>query len=134
MLNVKMFEGNDTEKSVTDMGERLSQNVMSLVNINRVYYRCLTDILDTKKFNNLDSVKDHVGSVLKQKERAKSVGSEMIAYCQINLKKIRQISDSQYKLHIESITDHPIIIYHSQLSVFQNELNASKKITKIAEH
>ncbi|VVC35068.1 Hypothetical protein CINCED_3A000032 [Cinara cedri] len=158
VLNVKMYEGNDTEKSaqvpdhksvsenfdfktgtleldetVNGEGEQMWQNIRSLVNINHDYYRCLTDILDTNKFNNLDSIKDHVGSVLKQGKKAESVEPDLIAYCHTNLEKNRQVTDNQHELNNDSITNDPFLIYHSKLSALQNELTESKKSKKIAE-
>ncbi|VVC27549.1 Hypothetical protein CINCED_3A002056, partial [Cinara cedri] len=158
VLNVKMYEGNDTEKSaqvpdhksvsenfdfktgtleldetVNGVGEQMWQNIRSLVNINHDYYRCLTDILDTNKFNNLDSIKDHVGSVLKQGKKAESVEPDLIAYCHTNLEKNRQVTDNQHELNNDSITNDPFLIYHSKLSALQNELTESKKSKKIAE-
>ncbi|VVC25799.1 Hypothetical protein CINCED_3A024559 [Cinara cedri] len=158
IFNAKINEWNDTKKSarvqdhklvqenfdfktgmpeldetVNDMGKQLLQIIMSLVNINRYYHRCLTDILDTKKFNNLNSVKNHVGSVLKQGNKAESTGSELITFCQTNLEKIGHVLDSKYKLPIES-NNRKCIIYHSRLSVLQNELTEVKKSWKNTEH
>lgn len=124
----------ELDETVNDMGHNLWENIISLININRDYYQCLMQIMDTKKFNDLDNVKVYVGLALKQGERMENVESNLIAYCQSNMKKIGLVLDRKNKLYIESMTKDPFFIYHSKFNELKNELLKTKKSTKDAEY
>lgn len=136
MLNKKNFDIKtgtpELDETVNDMGKYLWQNIISLVNINRDYYRCLMQIMKTNKFKNINDVKVSADLVLKQGKMAESIGSHLIAVCQTNLNKIGQVVDNKNKLSVELMKD-PLLIYHSKLDTLQTEVTENKKSLKNAE-
>lgn len=125
----------ELDETVNDTGEHLRRNIITLVNINRDYYRCLTQIMDTKKLNKLVDVKFEVGLALKQGERADAVGSEIIAVCQRNLKKIGLVLDNDNnKLYAGTRTKNPFLTDRLKVNELEKELADNKKNSKRSEN
>lgn len=125
----------ELDGTVNDTGEHLKRNIISLVNINRDYYRCLTQIMDTDKSNNLVDIKFEVGLALKQEERAYAVGTEIIAVCRTNLKKIGHVLDGENsKLYAGTMTRDPFLIDRLKANELEKELADNKKNSKNSEN
>lgn len=122
----------ELDETVNEMGKNLWQNIISLVEINREYYRCLMHIMDTKNIKHFNDIKNDVVLALKQGERAESIGTELLTVCQTNMRKIAYVLDNENKLYSETMAYDPFLNYRSKLDELQSELAENKKNSKIS--
>lgn len=120
------------DETVNEMSKNLWQNIISLVDINRDYYRCLMDIMDTKNEKHFKDLKNDVVLALKRGEKAESFESELLTVCQTNLRKIAYVLDSENKSYGETMAYDPFLNYRSKLDDLQSELAENKKNLKIS--
>jgi len=117
---------------LTTMGKRFWQNIVSVVSINNAYYQCLTQIMDNRKFKNLEDVKVHVNSVLKiAGDDCELIGSELLASSKEYMEKIGIILNSKLN---EKSKKPPPSNHSSKMSALSMELAENKRRMKIAEN
>jgi len=71
---------------VDNLDNNLWNNITSAVSDNNMYYECLTQIMDAKKVQSIENVRDYVRSTLKKGKNSNVVRSNLIALCESNLK------------------------------------------------
>ncbi|XP_060856020.1 uncharacterized protein LOC132933759 [Metopolophium dirhodum] len=117
---------------LTTMGKSFWQNIVSVVSINNAYYQCLSQIMDNRKFKNIEDVKVHVNSVLKiAGDDRELIGSELLATSKEYMEKIGIVLDGKLNDKLKkSLTSN----HNNKISALSMELAQSKRRMKIAEN
>ncbi|XP_025198200.1 uncharacterized protein LOC112596656 [Melanaphis sacchari] len=122
----------ELDKILTTMGKRFWQNIVSVVSVNNFYYQCLTQIMDTRKFKNLEDVIVHVNSTLKiAGDDFELIRSELVASSKEYMENFGSVLDSKLN---EKPKKTSFLNYDSNISVLRMELAKNKRYTKIAEN
>ncbi|XP_022166696.1 uncharacterized protein LOC111031172 [Myzus persicae] len=117
---------------LTTMCKRFWQNLVSVFSINNAYYQCLTQILDKRKFKNLEDVKVHVNSVLKiAGDDCEVIRSELLASSKESMEKLGTVLNSKLN---EKLKKPPPSNHGSKMAALRIELTETKRRTKIAEN
>lgn len=123
----------ELDDMVNDMGRRFWEKVVSVVNINHCYYQCLTQIMDTQKFEHLDDVMNHVALVLNSGKETELIGLELVASCKEHLEKFGIILDSKLKF-TQEFKKNTLLYSKIKLDKLTDELAEKKRSMKIAEN
>ncbi|CAI6354777.1 unnamed protein product [Macrosiphum euphorbiae] len=114
---------------LTTMGKSFWQNIVSVVSINNAYYQCLLQIMDNRKFQNLEDVVAHVNSVLKiDGDDQELIGSELLATSKKYMEKIGIVLNEKLKKPQSSN------LHSSKISALSMDVAQSKRRMKIAEN
>ncbi|XP_015371441.1 PREDICTED: uncharacterized protein LOC107167065 [Diuraphis noxia] len=117
---------------LSTMGKRFWQNIVSMVSINNTYYQCLTQIMDNRKFKNLEGVKVHVNSVLKiAGDDWELIASELLASSKECMEKFGIVLDRKLN---EKVKKPPSSNHCSKMIALRIELDENKRRMKIAEN
>lgn len=119
------------DEVINNMDNTLWQNIVTLVNVNHVYYECLINIMDTHEFQYLEDVKDHVALTLNKVEGWELIGPKLIASCNENVKKFGTLVNGELN---EKLTKYSLPSYHIKLKELKNELAETKENLKIVEN
>lgn len=122
----------ELDKVMNNMDQHFWENIISLVNVNRVYYECLTQIMDFQKFQYLEDVIDHIEVTLNKVEGSELIGSKIIASYNENLKHIGTLVDS--RLNNDNLTKNSLSNSHNKLRELRKELVDTKRNLKIIEN
>lgn len=114
---------------LTTMGKSFWQNIVSVVSINNAYYQCLLQIMDNRKFQNLEDVVAHVNSVLKiDGDDQELIGSELLATSKKYMEKIGIVLNEKLQKPQSSN------LHSSKISALSMDVAQSKRRMKIAEN
>lgn len=116
------------DEVMNNMDNTFWQTIISLVNVNHIYYECLKHIMDTQKFQYLEDVIDHVALTLSKIEGSELLGPKLIASYSENVKKFGSLVDCKLneKLVLPS--------NHNKFKELKHELAETKKKLKIVEN
>ncbi|XP_025208654.1 uncharacterized protein LOC112604013 [Melanaphis sacchari] len=126
-------ETHELDEILKTMDRDFWQNIASVVNINNIYYQCLTQIIqDTQKFKNLEDVLVHVNSVLKTVgDGSEQMGLELITSYKKCLKKFGIVFDSKLS---DKLKETSLSSNDCKLNALKTELAENKKRAKIADN
>jgi len=120
----------EVDTMVNDLGRRFRDSVISVVDVNNVYYQCLAQVMDTQKFQSIEDVKAHVALALKNEVKSDLIGSELTASCKEHLKKFHIVLDSKLR---DELTRNTHSNAKSKLDALKDELAGNKRNMKIFE-
>lgn len=122
----------DLDEVVNEMGRRLWEKVIFMIEINHVYFECLTFIMNVQKVQSIEDVRGYVSGALKKGEQSELIGSELIASGEEFIKKIGSILNKNKVNYEQAKKLH--LTYLNELVALRKELAENKRSTEIAEN
>lgn len=122
----------DLDEAMNEMGRRLWEKVISMIDLNHDYFECLTYIMNMQKVQTLEEVMVNVSETLKKGQTFELIGSELLASGEEFTKKIGIILNNN-KVSYE-LAKKSYLSTLNELVVLKNELAENKRNTKIAEN
>lgn len=106
------------------------QNIIAMAKVNRLYYQCMTQIMNRQKFPRLKDIKEYVKLALKKGEESEFMESELITNLIEYLEKFDIKLNSKLNQELDKT---PFLSHHTRLSVLRMELEKMKTNMKLAE-
>lgn len=120
----------ELDKILNDLGNNFWEQIIFMMKANREYYECLTQIIDTRKFQNLKDVRLYVLSELKNRDRLGYVETDLTPAFKDHLEKFTKILNTELN---EELPKLKFLSYRTKINALRNELEEIKRKTKIAE-
>lgn len=120
----------DSDETEDNMDKRFWRNLIAMAKVNRVYYQCMTQVMDRQKFPRLKDVKQYVTLALKMGEESEFMESELVTQIKEYLKKFSIKINSKLN---QELNKTPYLSHHTQMSILRMELEKMKANLKIAE-
>jgi len=120
----------EVDTMVNDLGGRFWDGVISVADVNNVYYECLTQIVDREKFQSIEDVKAHVALALRNGVGSDPIGTELVDCCREHLKKFRDVLDGRLR---DETARNTRLNAKSRLDALKGELAGNNRKMKIFE-
>lgn len=120
----------ELDKVLNDLGNTFWEQIIFMMKANREYYECLTQIIDTRKFQNYRDVRIYVSSKLKNIDRLGYVESDLTPAFKAHLEKFTNMLDTELN---EELPKLKFLSYRAKVNALRNELEEIKRNTKITE-
>lgn len=119
----------ELDKILNDMGDKFWELIVVMIKENRHYYECLTQILDTRKFQNLSDVRLYISSGLKKSDQMGFIKTELTPSFKKHLEKFTKMLDTELN---EELPKLKFLSYRTKINVLRNELEEIKRKMKYA--
>lgn len=120
----------ELDKILNDLGNNFWEQIIVMIKANRDYYECLTQIIDTRKFQTLRNVRLYVSSELKKKEQLGFVETDLTPSFNKHLEKFTKMLDTELNDELPKLK---FLSYRSKINALRNELEEIKRNMKIVE-
>lgn len=89
---------NELDEVVNGMGDDFWTKIMSVVNVNRAYHQCVSQIMDTQNVQSVEDIIRNVSLALQNENETERFESELIASCKENSVKLKIVLDCSLKI------------------------------------